>query len=56
MILFVEVVKVVTLKCFLIKEECKYIAKEKKKPKYITDDLEISSNEENYCRKNSDQE
>ena len=25
-------------------------------PKYITDDLEISSSEENYCENNSDEE
>ena len=44
-------------------EECKYIAKEKKFPKYIVDDIEISSdfdrensNEENSYQKNSDKE
>ena len=61
MILFLEQVKNIILKgCEY--EECKYIAKEKKFPKYIVDDIEISSdfdrensNEENY-QKNSDKE
>ena len=34
-------------------EECKYIAKEKKIPKYIIDDIEISSDSD---RENSDEE
>ena len=33
-------------------EECKCIVKEKKMPKYITDDLEISSDEENSYEEN----
>ena len=41
-------------------EECKYVAKEKKMPEYITDDIEISSdksdredsNEENFDEEN----
>ena len=42
-------------------EECKYIVKDKKMPKYITDGLEISSDEKNadeesYCGKYFDQE
>ena len=44
-------------------EECKYITKEKTFPKYIVDDIEISSdfdrensNEENSYQKNSDKE
>ena len=34
-------------------EECKYVVKENKIPKYITDDIEISSDSD---RKNSDKE
>ena len=34
-------------------EECKYVVKEKKIPKYITDDIEISSDSD---RENSDEE
>ena len=34
-------------------EECKYVVKEKKMPKYIIDDLEISSDSD---RENSDEE
>ena len=44
-------------------EECKYIVKEEKIPKYIIDDIEISSDtdkensdEENPDEKNSDEE
>ena len=44
-------------------EECKYVVKEKMIPKYIIDDIEISSDsdrensdEENSHRKNSDRE
>ena len=40
-----EKIKTIILKCFL--EECKYAAKEKKISKFITDNIEISSNEEN---------
>ena len=38
--------------------ECKYVVKEKKIPRYITDDIEISSdsNRENSDEKNSDKE
>ena len=43
-------------------KECKYVVKEKKMPKYITDDIEISSesdwedsDEENYNEENSDE-
>ena len=44
----------------VIVEECKYVAKEKKMPEYITDDIEISSdksdredsNEENFDEEN----
>ena len=44
-------------------EECKYVVKEKKMPEYITDDIEISSDdsdiedsdEENSNEKNSDE-
>ena len=35
-------------------EECKYVFKEKKMPNYITDDIEISSDDSD--RKNSDEE
>ena len=34
-------------------EECKYFIKEKKIPKYIIDDIEISSDEENSIEENS---
>ena len=34
-------------------EECKYVVKEKKIPKYIIDDIEISSDSD---RENSDEE
>ena len=34
-------------------EECKYVVKEKKIPKYITDDTEMSSDSD---RENSDEE
>ena len=44
-------------------EECKYVAKEKKMPEYITDYTEISSDsdkedsdEENFNEENSDEE
>ena len=49
-------------------EECKYVFKEKKTPKYIIDDIEISSdsdrensdeessNEKNFDEENSDEE
>ena len=37
-------------------EECKLIVKEKKIPKYITDDITISSDEENSSEKNPDEE
>ena len=44
-------------------EECKYVVKEKKIPKYIIDDIEISSDsdrenydEENAYKENSDKE
>ena len=39
-------------------EECKYIITEKKIPKYIIDDIEISSDSdrENYHRENADEE
>ena len=39
-------------------EECKYVVKEKKIPKYIIDDIEISSDSdrENSDKKNSDEE
>ena len=33
-------------------EECKYIVKENKMPKYVTGDLEISSGEENHDEEN----
>ena len=35
-------------------EECKYVAEEKKMPKYIIDDVEISSEEKNSDEENSD--
>ena len=37
-------------------EECKCIVKEKKMPKDITNDLEISSDKENSDEKNSDED
>ena len=37
-------------------EECKYVVKEKIMLKYITDDIEISSDEENSNEGNSDGE
>ena len=37
-------------------EEYKYVVKEKKMPKYVTDKLEISSTEENSDEENSDKE
>ena len=44
-------------------EECKYVVKEKKIPKYIIDDIEISSDshkensdEKNFDEENSDEE
>ena len=37
-------------------EKCQYVAKEKKRCKYITDEVEISSNEENSDEENSDRE
>ena len=47
----------------MLLEECKYVSQEKKIPKYIIDDIEISSDsdrensdEENSHRKNSDRE
>ena len=42
----------------LFLEECKYVVKEKKMPKYIIDDIEISSNSdgENSDKKNCDDE
>ena len=37
-------------------KECKYVFKEKKMSKYITDDVEISSDEENSDEENSDKD
>ena len=37
----------------LFVEECKYVVKENKNPKYITDDIEMSSDSD---RENSDEE
>ena len=37
-------------------EECKHVAKEKKMHKYITDKIEISSDEENSNKENSNEE
>ena len=39
-------------------EECKYVAEEKKIPKFIIDDIEISSDsdKENSDKENSDEE
>ena len=40
-------------------EECKYVVKAKKMPEYITDDIEISSDDsdrENSNEENSDEE
>lgn len=37
-------------------EECKYVLKEKKVPKYIIENIEISSNEENSDGENSNDE
>ena len=37
-------------------EECKYVVKEKKIPKYITDDVETISGEENCDKERSDEE
>ena len=34
--------------------ECKYVIKEKKMPNYITDNIEVSSNEEHSDEENSD--
>ena len=56
MILFLERVKIITFQCFL--EECKYAVKEKKIPKHIIDDIEISSDpdRENFDEETSDEE
>ena len=32
----------------LFSEECKYVVKEKNIPEYITDDIDISSDEDNF--------
>ena len=47
----------------MFSEECNYVAKEKKMPEYITDDIEISSDsdgensdEENSSEENFDEE
>ena len=61
MTLFSEQLETVILKCF---EKCKHVVKEKKMPDYITDKIEISSDdsdregsdEENSDKENSDQE
>ena len=37
-------------------EECKHVAEEKKMHEYITDEIEISSDEENSNKENSDEE
>ena len=37
-------------------EECKYVVKEQKIPKYIIDDIEIFSGEENSSEENSSEE
>ena len=37
-------------------EECKYVVKEIRMPKYITDDVQISSDEEISDKENSDKE
>ena len=37
-------------------EESKYVVKEKKSPKYIIDDIEISSDEENANEQNFEEE
>ena len=55
MILFLELVKAIIHKYFL--EECKYILKKKEDvPKHITDDVKISSDEENSGKEKSDEE
>ena len=55
MILFLEQVTIIIPKFFL--EECKYVVKEEKIPKYIFDDIEISfdSDRENCDKENSDE-
>ena len=42
----------------MLLEECKYVAQEKKIPKYIIDDIEISSDfdEDNSDEENTDEE
>ena len=37
-------------------DECKYVVKEKKMPKYITECVEISSDEKSSDEENSDEE
>ena len=56
LILFLKTGKNYYLLVFL--EKCKYVVKEKKIPKYIIDDIEISSdsNKENSDEQNSDEE
>ena len=56
LILFLKTGKNYYLLVFL--EKCKYVVKEKKIPKYIIDDIEISSDsdEENSNEENSDEE
>ena len=41
----------------MVLEECKYVVQEKKIPKYIIDDIEVSdSDKENSDEENSDEE
>ena len=56
MILFLEQVEIIIHKYFL--EECNYVVKEKKIPKYIIDNIEISSDsdKENSAEDNSDED
>ena len=56
MILFLEQVEIIIHKCFL--EECNYVVREKKIPKYIIDNIEMfsDSDKENSDEGNSDEE
>ena len=56
MILFLEQVEIIIHKCFL--EECNYVVREKKIPKYIIDNIEMfsDSDKENSDEGNSDED
>ena len=45
--------KSITFKCFL--EQCKYIVKEKKTSKFVTDDILLQISSDNPDRKNSNE-